>query len=210
VLLVNGLVEGGVWDERWRYWFIEVLVAVLGVVGLLFALPALRSVEQRRPLRVAAAFLALALVLRLAGSDVVHHYYRPATVAWVFVLGWVIERSKGWTAKLAVTGAVVVTVWGYFGDPSRELVVIAGLLALVWVPWVPVPRVLSRVLGLLAGTSLYIYLTHPQVYPAVRDATSPQLAFVASLVVGVAAGLCAQRLIGRAEAAALSSSRPRA
>ena len=108
-----------------------------------------------------------------------------------------------------MTGAVVVTMWGNFGDPSRELVVIAGLLALVWVPWVPVPRALNRVLGLLAGTSLYIYLTHPQVYPAVRDATSPQLAFVASLVVGVAVGLGAQRLIGRAEARLGRSAMPR-
>jgi hypothetical protein len=180
------------------------------VIGLLFALPALRRVEQRRPLQVAAAFFALALVPRLAGSDVIHHYYRPTTIAWVFVLGWVIERAGGWTAKFAVTAAVVVTAWGFFGDPSRELVMIAGLLALVWVPWVPVPRALSRLLGLLAGTSLYIYLTHPQVYPALRDATSPQLAFVASLVVGIAAGLGAQRLIGRAEAVTLSSSRPRA
>ena len=166
----------------------RVLVAVLGVLGLLFALPALRRLEQGRPLLVAAAFLALALVPRLAGGAVPHHYYRPATIAWIFVLGWLIERAKGWMAKLAVTGTVVVTVWGYFGDPSRELVVIAGLLALLWVPWVAVPRALNRVLGLLAGTSMYIYLTHPQVYPAVRDATSPQLAFVASLAVGVAVG----------------------
>jgi hypothetical protein len=201
VLLVNGLVAGSVWDERWRYWFLEVLVAVLGVLGLVFALPALRRLEQGRPLLVAAAFLALALVPRLAGGAAVpHHYYRPATIAWIVVLGWLIERAKGRMAKLAVTGTVVVTVWGYFGDPSRELVVIAGLLALLWVPWVAVPRALNRVLGLLAGTSMYIYLTHPQVYPAVRDATSPQLAFVASLAVGVAVGIAAQRLLGRAEA----------
>jgi hypothetical protein len=194
VLLVNSTVEGATWDERWRYWFVDALVAILAVLAALFVVPGIRQLERRRPFALALACFAVALVPRfVVGPDVAHHIYRPLTVAWVFVLGWVIARATSTWTRVLATALVVASVWGFFGDASRELVVIGGLLVLLWARDVPVPRVAQRLVVLLASTSLFIYLTHPQVYPAVRDATSPLVAFVASLVVGVLAGLAAQR-----------------
>jgi acyl-CoA synthetase (AMP-forming)/AMP-acid ligase II len=194
VLLVNSTVEGATWDERWRYWFVDALVAILAVLAVLFVVPGTRRLERRRPFAFALACFVVALAPRfLLGPDLVHHIYRPVTVAWVFVLGWLIARATSQWTRALVTAFVVVSVWGFFGDTSREVVVIGGLLVLLWARDVPVPRVGQRLVVLLASTSLFIYLTHPQVYPAVRDATSPLVAFVASLVVGVLAGLAAQR-----------------
>ena len=61
-----------------------------------------------------------------------------------------------------------------------------GLLALlVWVPRIPVPRPVVRLLGVVAASSLFVYLTHWQVYPHLED-DHPLLATLSSFVVGIA------------------------
>ena len=82
----------------------------------------------------------------------------------------------------AVTGAAVP---GYSsGDLQREHLVIGGLCLLVWLDSVPCPPVLSRIAGVLASASLYIYLTHFQVYLPLRE-DHPWLAFTLSILVGI-------------------------
>ena len=63
---------------------------------------------------------------------------------------------------------------------------LGGFLLLLWRPHVPVTPLLARVAGVLATASLFIYLTHWQVYPALEDAGHQWLALVASLTVGIA------------------------
>ena len=70
---------------------------------------------------------------------------------------------------------------------------VAGLLALVWLPHLRVPSVVARGAGVLAGASLWIYLTHWQVYPRWEE-THPWFALVTSLGVGVACAGIAGRL----------------
>ena len=55
-------------------------------------------------------------------------------------------------------------------------------------PHVSLPPLLARAAGVLAGASLFIYLTHWQVYPPLEDAGHQWLALGASLVVGIAYG----------------------
>ena len=73
---------------------------------------------------------------------------------------------------------------GFFGDWQRELLIVAGIGVLLWVPAVRLPRVLAPVVTTLAGASLFIYLTHWQVYPHL-EMGYPLLALLSSLVVGV-------------------------
>src|SRR5690606_24522315 len=66
VLLVNnytGAQERGS-DGRWHYWFLEALVQILIVLTALFAIPAVRRMERRRPFAVVLGLLAVALVFR--------------------------------------------------------------------------------------------------------------------------------------------------
>lgn len=198
VLLVHGLVDG---TGRWIYWFIEALVQVLVVTALAMRVPAIRRFEQRRPLGFPALLLVPALAVRF---DLVElgperfAVFRPHQIAWIFLLGWMAARSRTVLHRAAVTAVALAAVPGYFGNPSREAVVLAGMLLLVWVPTVRVPRWLPRLAGPLASGSLYIYLTHAQVYPPLRE-HSPVLALVASLAVGVATWRAIQPLQQRME-----------
>lgn len=108
-----------------------------------------------------------------------------ATVAWCIALGWLVARSTTITQRSVVSALVLITVPGFFGDPVREAVVVIGVLVLLWLPSLPVFRPLVPIVGGLAAASMFIYLTHWQVYPHLEDEV-PWLATLLSLVVGVA------------------------
>lgn len=210
VLLVNNYagaqdLSGG----GWRYWFIEALVQILVVLALLFAIPAVRRAERAHGLGFALGALGLALVFRFelvtigAGDNAV---FRPHAVAWIFALGWAAQRSTTPAARLLVSALVLLSVPGFFGDPVREAVVGGGLLLLLWVPVVVVPRWAGRVTGAVAAASLAIYLTHWQVFPPLREALPITLAIPATIAVGVLAGLALQR--ATAWAGRLPAARP--
>ena len=60
-----------------------------------------------------------------------------------------------------------------------------GVAALLWLPSVRVPHLLAPAVTALAGASLFVYLTHWQVYPHL-EMDHPLLALLSSLAVGVA------------------------
>ena len=107
--------------------------------------------------------------------------------AWTFLLlGWLVGRST--TARLRLLTAAVATLAtvGFFGDHLREGVVIGAVLLLLLAPQVRVPARLLGILGVLAASSLWVYLLHWEVYPPVEEVSEP-LALLVSFGVGVPA-----------------------
>ncbi len=86
----------------------------------------------------------------------------------------------------------MLAVPGFFGDVARDATVAVGLLLLVWGSRVTVPSLLARPLAVVASASLFIYLTHWQVYPHL-EYTWPLGGLLASVVVGVSGWALAQR-----------------
>jgi acyl-CoA synthetase (AMP-forming)/AMP-acid ligase II len=183
VVLLNHVLGTETWDTSWHFWFVEVLVWTLVGVALLVAVPAVDRLERRAPFALALAVLAAGLTARfdLLPVDPVH----PQPVLWLFALGWAAARAAHRWQQVAVTLAAVLCVPGFFGDPQRDAVILVGVLLVLWVPTLPVPAPVAPLLATLAGASLFVYLTHWQVYPVLRP-VDPWLAVGASLLVGVA------------------------
>lgn len=203
VLLVNdytGSPElGG--DGRWHYWFIEALVQILLVLAIVFCVPAVRRAERRRPFWFALALLAGALVFRfdvITLGDPTRYIFRPHTVVWLFLLGWVACRATTTAQRLAVSALVLACVPGFFGETPREMVIAGGLLLLLWVRTVPVPRFTAGAISLIAGASLYIYLTHWQVWPNLPGGWPVPAAMAACVVTGIAVWAAAGRVTASA------------
>ncbi|MDN5932230.1 MAG: hypothetical protein L0I24_14370 [Pseudonocardia sp.] len=100
------------------------------------------------------------------------------------------------------THLVLVLVPGFFDSPLRAAIVTGGLvaLALALAPRIAVPRLLVRPIGVVAGASPAICLTHYAVYPELLPHLSPLLVVIACVVcgIGVQAGLSvAARRLGR-------------
>jgi acyl-coenzyme A synthetase/AMP-(fatty) acid ligase len=173
------------------FWFIETLVYTLVAVLALVTIGPVDRAERRFPLGVPLMLTALGLVTRyelIPGVGLP----TPLVAFWLFAVGWAAAKAITVTGRLWVTLAVVVTIPGFHGDLQREAVMIGGLALLAWVPTVPSMHLLNRVAGVLAASSLYIYLTHWQVYGRLAD-TAPLLAVLASLAAGIGYGTVATR-----------------
>jgi hypothetical protein len=186
VLLVNSWL--GPERAHGGYWFGEALVQILVVLTAVLAIPALRRTEEAHPLAIASAVLAIGLLIRFHLIDLPTpepHDIRPHDIVWLFALGWAAARARSTAVRIALSLVTIAALPGYFGEPQREAFLVVTLLLLLWVPSLPVPRVATRAIGLVAGASLYIYLSHWQVFPVVEDAAGKPAAVLVSLVAGV-------------------------
>nr|WP_174257833.1 AMP-binding protein [Phytoactinopolyspora alkaliphila] len=186
IALLNGFLGSPTWDSRWHFWFVEILVYILLGLAALLSIPWADRLERRFPFGFALGLVAAGLLTRfeVVGLGVPHML--PAL--WLFALGWAMARATRVWQRLLLTAVVVATVPGFFGNPSREALMIGGLMLLLWTASVPSPALASRLAGLLASSSLYIYLIHWQVYPHLVG-VDRGLAVVASLVAGAVAWL---------------------
>ncbi|WP_371411354.1 AMP-binding protein [Mycobacterium sp. shizuoka-1] len=168
-----------------RLWFVEVLVWILVALTALCAIPLSDRVERRYPFGVAAAFLALGVALRydLPGFHLGHEAWFTLLAFWFFAAGWAAAKATAVWQRLLVSAVVIVGVVGYFGNGHREVLVATGILALIWLPALPFPAGLTVAAGVVAEASLYIYLTHFQVYPLFGDRV---VGVVAAIAVGIA------------------------
>ncbi|MGZ5405340.1 MAG: acyltransferase family protein, partial [Nocardioides sp.] len=201
-LFLNGMLGAEEWSPDWQFWFLEALVWVSLVSVALLAVPALDRLERRAPYRFAVGLTLAALAFRYAWVGLEAgptNRYTIGTVAWFVLLGWAANRADTRVRRWTVVGIAAVGTVGFFGDPVREAVVVAGIALLVLAPSVRVPRRLVGPLSVVASASLYVYLTHWQVYPHLEDSV-PVLATALSFAVGIGYWWAARptlRAIGR-------------
>lgn len=187
-LMLNNVLGSETWDVRWQFWFLEVVVWTLVGAGILLPTAAVDRLERARPFWFAAGFFAAALALRylLVGLEAgPTERYAVPVVLWCVGLGWMAARARTDTQRTLTAVAAVVASWGFFGDPVREAIVVAGVLLLVWVPRLPVPRMSVPAISTVAASSLFVYLTQWQVYPYL-EVNHPLLATLATFAVGIA------------------------
>ncbi len=188
VLLLNDAIGHRTWREpEWHFWFIEVLVYLLVGAGVLTAVRPVAAWERRSPYWFAIALVAAGLVPRFWATatgydgDLIHS---SLFVVWLFAGGWAATRAQDARHRLLLSALLGAGVAGFCDDPVREATIAAGLLALVWLPTVPWPRLAVGVVGQIASASLSIYLTHWQVYPHLEHRW-PLGGLLASLVFGL-------------------------
>jgi len=209
-LLLNNALGPEKWTLDWQFWFVEALVWILVALVAAFSLPLVDRAERVSPYTFAVGGpLLLGLLARfdVVTLDVGVNPYTPVVVFWFFAWGWAAAVSTTVRQRLFLTAVLLFALPGLFNSPVREGVVGIGLLLLLWVASVPCPRPVLRVAALLAGTSLYTYLTHWVVYPHLENDV-PVLAVAASFAAGIAywkvAGLVAGHVTARARGALLT------
>ena len=195
ILLLNAVVGPEAVTTQWHFWFIEVLVyLILGMTALL-AVPWVDGAERRFPLLFPLALTGAGLLTRYELLDPGVPNTAPAL--WLFALGWAIARSRTVAQRCVVSAVAALTVPGFFENPIRECTLLAGILLLIWLPSIPVPKGLRRFTVVLASASLYAYLVHWLVYPPLAG-ISPALAVAASLAAGAAYWALCTRVLNAA------------
>jgi hypothetical protein len=191
------------WGDTWRYWYLEALVQILIAMALLFSVPAVRRGASRLPFLFPLLLTGAALVVRFGIVEYGHEHRQvnlATGVVWLFMVGWAAHRAETVPRRLLVTAIALAALPGWFGEPARELTVAVALLGIIWLREVPLPRSLAPVVGVVGGASMWIYLTHWQVYPPLEDSVSPVLLLVLSILSGVLAQHLWDRGSGRVTA----------
>jgi hypothetical protein len=175
------------------FWFIEILVFYSLGTALLFSTRLGYRLERRYPFGLPMVLTGIGLVPRfdlvpgLTANPYVSSRIAPLVIFWVFTIGWATARADTTWKKLAVTATILVSVHGFFGYAGQDEIVAAGLILLVWIRALPSTPLINRVLGTLAASSLFIYVTDDQVYTRFAWAGHRDiLGVVASIVFGVA------------------------
>ncbi|MFM6849145.1 MAG: AMP-binding protein, partial [Terrabacter sp.] len=170
----------------WRFWFIEALVFALVVAIVLTAVPAVARLEKRWPFGLPVALTLAAFILRLPLFDlpVPRMQGSALVVLFLFFLGWAIARVRTPRHRWLVTAAAVLLVGTFSGNPARDALSLAFVLALVWKPTTRMPAWLVPAVQVLAASSLFVYVIHWQVLEQLWG--RPVLAFTGSMVVGIA------------------------
>ncbi|MGH3390825.1 MAG: AMP-binding protein [Actinomadura sp.] len=196
LVMLNWVFGSRTWSSTWRLWFLEALVWVLLAFAALLSVPAIRRAHARAPFTLAAGVAALGATTRLDIIDLSSPPGRgtaPA-VLWLVAIGWAAQVASDRRQRLLLSVLVVGTLPGFMDNHVREATIGAGLLLVVWVRTLPVPRPLVPVLAVLAGASLYVYLTHFEVY---RSTDWALVNFALALGVGLLTWSVATRLTGR-------------
>jgi hypothetical protein len=186
------------------YWYIEVLVQMLVIIGFVLSFERVRKTISADPFRcfvIATCALALADVListyvfdASALFNRVPQHYLP-----IMVLGMAIHSASSTSQKWIVTAlAVMVVGWQDmvammgFGPLASVIwnhidVAVPATLLVIWVRSIPVPGLMARGMALIASSTLYIYLTHFQFHSVARRIGDyPLLGVVFAVVGGVA------------------------
>jgi acyl-CoA synthetase (AMP-forming)/AMP-acid ligase II len=173
------------------YWFVDSLVQILVAFAALFAVPAVRRFERRHRFALPAIVLAASVMLWLVPSfdhTVPSDLYSTHLVLWLFVIGWMLHRATTPAQRAVTVAAVLVLVPSFFGtEYERAAIVLVGLVVLLFVDRIRVPRALVGPITAIAGASLGIYLTHFALLPLLGVGVPPAALVALGLVVGIAA-----------------------
>lgn len=199
-LLVNNYVgPASHAGDHWHFWFIEVFVHLVLITTALVAIPAVGRLDRRFGYALPAALLAGTLVLRMDWAHMDDWYnlrFRTHGVAWFFVLGWLIQRSRTVPQRLLTTLICLAVVPGFFRIADRDWRIAVLLLVLLWVRDVPVPRLIVRPVGVVAAASMWIYVSHFTFWPPLDDLFVREVAYVLTIAAGVGVWLAADRTLG--------------
>jgi acyl-CoA synthetase (AMP-forming)/AMP-acid ligase II len=186
--------------DDWHFWFIEVFVHLVLITTVMLSIPAVRRLERRWPYGFGFALLAGTVALRLDWAqfgDWTNVRFRTHSVAWIFVLGWLVQRSSRWWQRVLTMGACVALVPGFFHNAPREWFIVAALAVLVWFRDLPFPRWSVRPVGALAAASMWIYVTHFLFWPVMVDAFDRRLAYLATIGAGVLVSVAVDTAVAR-------------
>jgi acyl-CoA synthetase (AMP-forming)/AMP-acid ligase II len=199
VLLLNNYIgPPGHRGDHWHFWFIEVFVHLILIVTALLAVPSIRRLERRFQYAFPLVLFGFAMLLQMEWAWMGDWYnirFRTHSIAFFFVLGWLIQRSDTTRKRFATSALCIVSIADFFDYAPREWFIGVCLVGLVWLREAPVPRLVVRPVAILASASMWILISHFTVWPLAIDVLPLGWAYVATLVAGVLVWVVAERVI---------------
>ncbi|HDS1737111.1 amino acid adenylation domain-containing protein [Pseudomonas sp. BP8] len=193
---------------HFHYWYIEVLVQMIVIIGLALSFKRVRSTIKvnpfRRLLAASCALLAADIILNLFVFDASPLYYRvPQHYLAIMVLGMAVHFADSTRQKWGASAVALLLIveldlvalasmgWPELGEIGHIDIALPAVLALIWLKSVAVPGAVARAGAVIASSTLFIYLTHFQFQSiAKRIIDEPLFGLLLAIVGGIAVGYC--------------------
>lgn len=149
------------------YYFAEIYMQLLLVIAALLSIPAVREQLRKRPMISSAALIVLAMAVSWLVEqvwDTNYLYHRtPIWYLWTVGAGMLMASARDLQSRVAAMAIVTVAVVLHHGFTSAsDYIVGASALLLFW-PEIVVPSTVKTIVAEIAGSSMFMYLSHFQV-----------------------------------------------
>jgi AMP-binding enzyme len=193
LLLISNLFDPNQYHVAYFY-FAEIYMQLLLLIAVFFSFKVVRDTFKKNPLMSGTAFLLFAMALSYLMEliwDTNYIYHRtPIWYLWTVACGMLIASAatRDLSARLMVMATVTVAVVIHHGVTSATFYICGGCALLLFWPEISVPAPVKRIVGEVAGASMFMYLSHYQVKSLVTrlfHAPMPWIALVAAVFVGI-------------------------
>lgn len=174
--------------NHWHFWFIEVFTHLVLLTTFLMVIPSVRRLDLRFAYGFPLVLLGLTLILRMGWADMGDWYnmrFRTHSVAWFFVLGWLVQRSRTTPQRVLTTVLCLATAPGVFNNPQREFFIAGGMILLVWAKELPMPRIAVRPVATVAAASMWILISHFMIWPPMKDLFVVEVAYPLTVLAAI-------------------------
>ncbi len=174
------------------YYFAEIYIQLLLLAALLFSIPGFRKLFRESPLLVSAVLASLTfvdgeMIERLWDTNYIYHR-SPHWYAWAFASGMTMASVRGMNTRVFAMLVVGMLVFRHFGATSAAWYVCGGCALLLFFPEIKVPAPLKTIIGEMAGSSMFMYLSHYQVKSIVTKifhGPAPWVALISAIIFGI-------------------------
>jgi acyl carrier protein len=188
------------YDWESHFWFIFAVLYFLLAMVVVVAVRGFTRIERRHRFAVPAVLMFVGLVARYQLIPEVT-LPTPVKLFWLFAIGWAAASATHAWQRVLISIVTIVSLIDFVpNSPLRNNVAIICVLLLIWVTSVPTIGAVNWVAGLLAASSLSIYVTHWAIlYQLSPLGLPPWILVVVALLVGVAYHQVAKRVLASVE-----------
>lgn len=149
------------------YYFAEIYIQLLLVVAALLAFPAVREWLRKKPMVSCTALIVIATVASWQVEkvwDTNYLYHRtPIWYLWTVGCGMLMACARDMRHRAMAMAIVTVAVVLHHGFTSASAYITGGAALLLFWPEISVPSPAKKVVAEIAGSSMFMYLSHYQV-----------------------------------------------
>ena len=187
------------------YYFAEVYMQLLLVVGALLSISTVREFLRRSPVTSCIIFIAFATVFSWLVEqvwDTNYIYHRtPIWYLWTIGAGMLMACARDLPSRVLAMAIVAVAVLLHHGFTSASGYLVGASALLLFWPEISVPAAAKIIVAEIASSSMFMYLSHFQVKSLVTrlfHGPMPWISLFAAIGFGIALARAYSWLEGRA------------
>ncbi|MBF7013464.1 AMP-binding protein [Novosphingobium resinovorum] len=149
------------------YYFAELYMQLLLVLAALFSFPAIREFLKARPMTFCTVLVAVATVVswtveRVWDTNYIFHR-TPIWYMWTVAVGMLMASARDLQSRMVAMAVVCVAVLVHHGVTSASAYILGGAALLLFGTSIKVPSFVKSMVSEVAGSSMFMYLSHYQV-----------------------------------------------